>query len=167
MQKISVALLSVLIMFFMPLADALAESEKVMYLGVVNGQVKGNQVVEASRTLPNPELYKASDPAALPDELRIRHSTARAGSDGTLYLMVRQTIPDVQPDATATVKVTLWIDGKKAPAIFTQQGTDVLIDVPSAQKQVELRSDTPMQLLVPANYRGELRVAMNIEGWQK
>ncbi|EBW6452847.1 fimbrial protein, partial [Salmonella enterica subsp. enterica serovar Oranienburg] len=44
-----------------------------------------------------------------------------------------------------------------------QRGEDVVITVPAATRQVELRSDAPAELEVPANYRGNLQIALQVE----
>ncbi|EHA2888021.1 fimbrial protein, partial [Salmonella enterica subsp. enterica serovar Javiana] len=72
-----------------------------------------------------------------------------------------------QQAAGVTTKVTLWADGKSEPAVFTEQGTDVLISLPqdmTPRQQVMLRSDSPVTLQVPANWRGSLQVPLEITG---
>ncbi|EBY0601676.1 fimbrial protein, partial [Salmonella enterica subsp. enterica serovar Oranienburg] len=46
----------------------------------------------------------------------------------------------------------------------SQRGEDVVITVPAATRQVELRSDAPAELEVPANYRGNVQVPVEVEG---
>ncbi|EAM1898707.1 fimbrial protein, partial [Salmonella enterica] len=46
----------------------------------------------------------------------------------------------------------------------SQRGEDVVITVPAAIRQVELRSDAPAELEVPANYRGNVQVPVEVEG---
>lgn len=137
--------------------------EKYMPLGVVNGQVRDNQRLEVKRTLPFPELYREEDPNVLPVSLLIRQATAQKGESGTLLLTLSQVLPD-GGITLITVNVELLIDGKKVRADFQEQGADVLIPVPPAYHQVVLRSDTPVTLAVPANWRGDIRVVMEING---
>lgn len=143
-----------------------AEVEKEMYLGVVNGQVKGNQWVEVTRTLPSPELYRETESAKLPEELRIRHASARSGDNGSLWLTVTQDLPGGER-ASVTVKAALWVDGSKTVVSYREEGLDVVVSVPAALRQVVLRSDTPVTLTVPAGWRGPVRIIMDIEGGRR
>ncbi|ENF8269133.1 DUF5462 family protein [Salmonella enterica] len=145
---------------------AAQDTEKMQHLGVVNGQVKDNQVVEVTRTLTDPVLYKVDAPEALPQTLRVRNATARRADNGAVWVTTRQVLAGQQV-AGVTTKVTLWADGKSEPAVFTAQGTDVLISLPqdmTPRQQVMLRSDSPVTLQVPANWRGSLQVPLEITG---
>lgn len=150
-----------------PATASLTESSQ--RLGVVNGQVKGNQVVEVNRSLSNPVLYKAEVPEPLPQILRVRNTTARGGDNGAIWLTVSQMLPGAKQNenSTVTIKVTLWADGKKTPATYRQQGPDVLVSIPkniTPKQQVVLRSDAPVTLQVPATWRGPVEVMMEITG---
>ncbi|APJ70075.1 fimbrial protein [Escherichia coli] len=136
-------------------------SEKTQYLGVVNGQVVGNSVVKVTRTPTDPVLYRSDD--ALPVQLRVRDAEVRPASGGMAYITVKQVLPDNQ-EARITLKTSLVVDGQKAVLNASQQGEDVLITVPDAQKQVELRSDVPADLEIPVNYRGNIQIALQVEG---
>ncbi|EHU6039897.1 DUF5462 family protein [Escherichia coli] len=136
-------------------------SEKTQYLGVVNGQVVGNSVVKATRTPADPVLYR-SDGGVLPVQLRIRDAETRPASSGMVYLTVKQILPDNQ-EARITLKTSLMVDGQKTALNASQQGEDVLITVPEAQKQVELRSEAPADLEIPVNYRGNIQIALQVE----
>ena len=137
-------------------------SEKTQYLGVVNGQVVGNSVVKVTRTPTDPVLYR-SDDGTLPVQLRVRDAEVRPASGGMAYITVKQMLPDNQ-EARITLKTTLVVDGQKSVLNASQQGEDVLITVPDAQKQVELRSDVPADLEIPVNYRGNIQIALQVEG---
>ncbi|ENG1286632.1 DUF5462 family protein, partial [Salmonella enterica subsp. enterica serovar Chester] len=67
-------------------------------------------------------------------------------------------------DARLTLKTTLMVDGQRAAITAGQRGEDVVITVPAAIRQVELRSDAPAELEVPANYRGNVQVPVEVEG---
>ncbi|MBK0280793.1 DUF5462 family protein, partial [Salmonella enterica subsp. enterica serovar Infantis] len=56
------------------------------------------------------------------------------------------------------------VDGQRAALSASQRGEDVVITVPAATRQVELRSDAPAELEVPANYRGNVQVPVEVEG---
>ncbi|EDA0293039.1 fimbrial protein [Salmonella enterica] len=137
-------------------------SEKTQYLGVVNGQVVGNSIVKLTRTPTDPVLYRSGDMIPLPDNLTIRNAESRAASGGLAYITVKQVLPD-NGEARITLKTTLMVDGKKVTLSARQQGEDVVITVPEAQKQVELRTDAPVELEVPASYRGSLQIALQVE----
>ncbi|EBQ2955754.1 fimbrial protein [Salmonella enterica subsp. enterica serovar Bareilly] len=136
-------------------------SEKTQYLGVVNGQVVGNSVVKVTRTPADPVLYRSGD-TSLPERLTIRNAEFRVASGGMVYITVKQVLPD-NGEARITLKTALMVDGKKVALSAGQQGEDVVITVPEAQKQVELRTDAPAELEVPANYRGNLQIALQVE----
>ncbi|HBA9710785.1 TPA: F4 (K88) fimbria minor subunit FaeF [Escherichia coli] len=137
-------------------------SEKTQYLGVVNGQVVGNSVVKVTRTPTDPLLYRSGDTTALPGSLTIRNAESRDASGGLAYITVKQALPD-NGEARITLKTALMVDGKKVALSARQQGEDVVITVPMAQKQVELRTDAPAELEVPVSYRGSLQVVLQVE----
>lgn len=138
-------------------------TEITQHLGVVNGQVKDNQIVEVTRSLTEPVLYRAATPDALPQMLRIRNATARVADNGAVWVTITHSLTN-QRQAAVTTKVTLWLDGKAVPVSWQQQGVDVLIHCPGAQQQIILRSDSPVILQVPANWRGHLQIPMDIAG---
>lgn len=137
-------------------------SEKTQYLGVVNGQVSGNSVVKVIRTPTDPVLYRSEDTTSLPGSLTIRNAESRTASGGLVYITVKQALPD-NGEARITLKTALMVDGKREALRARQQGEDVVITVPEAQKQVELRTDVPAELEVPASYRGNLQIALQVE----
>ncbi|MEF6560670.1 F4 (K88) fimbria minor subunit FaeF [Escherichia coli] len=137
-------------------------SEKTQYLGVVNGQVSGNSVVKVTRTPTDPVLYRSGDTTPLPGSLTIRSAESRAASGGLTYITVKQTLPG-NGEARITLKTALMVDGKRVALSARQQGEDVVITVPEAQKLVELRTDAPAELEVPVSYRGNLQIALQVE----
>lgn len=162
-QKFTQLMLAALMM--LPLASQSAlNSEKNMYLGVLNGQVQGNSVVKVNRTLPEPVLFRVDSGETPPDRLIIRSAQARPASGGMLFVTVTQKLPASGKEALITLKTALLVDGQKIAPVTTQQGNDVVITLPAAEKQVELRTDAPAELQVPANYRGNIQVEMQVEG---
>lgn len=162
MKKIMIAAALVLSMFCTQSAMAAEYSEKTQYLGVVNGQVAGNSVVKVTRTPTDPVLYRSGDTTPLPDSLTIRNAESRAASGGMANITVKQSLQD-NKEARITLKTALIVDGKKVALSARQQGEDVVITVPEAHRQVELRTDTPAELEVPVNYRGNLQIALQVE----
>ncbi|MED9634479.1 DUF5462 family protein [Escherichia marmotae] len=136
-------------------------TEKTQYLGVVNGQVVGNSVVKVSRTPADPVLYR-SDETSLPEYLTIRNAEARAASGDMAYITVKQALAD-NGEARITLKTALMVDGSKVAVSARQQGEDVVISVPEAHRQVELRTDAPAELEFPVSYRGGLQIALQVE----
>ncbi|EFY6033130.1 F4 (K88) fimbria minor subunit FaeF [Shigella flexneri] len=137
-------------------------SEKAQYLGVVNGQVVGNSVVKVTRIPTDPVLYRSGDTTPLPDRLTIRNAESRTASGGLAYITVKQVLPD-NGEARITLKTALMVDGKKVAISARQQGEDMVITLPEAQKQIELRTDAPAELEVPVSYRGNLQIALQVE----
>lgn len=137
-------------------------SEKTQYLGVVNGQVVGNSVVKVTRTPTDPVLYRSGDTTPLSGSLTIRNAESRAASGGLAYITVKQVLPD-NGEARITLKTALMVDGKKVALNARQQGEDVVITVSEVQTLVELRTDAPAELEVPASYRGNLQIALQVE----
>lgn len=162
-QKLAPLMLATLLM--LPLAAQTAlNSEKTIYLGVVNGQVQGNSVVKANRTLPEPVLFRVDAGETPPERLIIRSAQARPASGGMLYVTVTQKLPESGKEALVTLKTALLVDGQKIVPQTMQQGNDLVIALPVAEKQVELRTDAPVELQLPANYRGNIQVEMQVEG---
>ncbi|HCK1875281.1 TPA: F4 (K88) fimbria minor subunit FaeF [Escherichia coli] len=143
-------------------AQAAEYREKTQYLGVVNGQVVGNSVMKVTRTPTDPVLYRSGDTTPLPDNLTVRNAESREASGGLAYITVKQVLPD-NGEARITLKTALMVDGKKVALSARQQGEDVVISVPEATKQVELRTDAPAELEVPVSYRGNLQIALQVE----
>ncbi|HAG4414664.1 TPA: F4 (K88) fimbria minor subunit FaeF [Salmonella enterica] len=162
MKKTMMAVVLALSALSIQSALAAEYSEKTQYLGVVNGQVVGNSVVKVTRTPTDPVLYRSGDTTPLPGSLTIRNAESRAASGGLAYITVKQVLPD-NGEARITLKTVLMVDGKKVALSARQQGEDVVITVPDAQKQVELRTDAPAELEVPVSYRGNLQIALQVE----
>ncbi|MCN2058133.1 F4 (K88) fimbria minor subunit FaeF [Escherichia coli] len=162
MKKTMMAAALVLSAICIQSALAAEYSEKTQYLGVVNGQVMGNSVVKVTRTPTDPVLYRSGDITPLPGSLTIRNAESRAASGGLAYITVKQVLPD-NGEARITLKTALMVDGKKVALSARQQGEDVVITVPEAQKLVELRADAPAELEVPAGYRGNLQIPLQVE----
>ncbi|MWO00657.1 DUF5462 family protein [Escherichia coli] len=162
MKKTMIAGILVLNMLYTHSALAAGYSEKTQFLGVVNGQVVGNSVVKVTRTPTDPVLYRSGDTTPLPDSLTIHNAESRAASGDMANITVKQSLPD-NKEARITLKTALMVDGKKVALIARQQGEDVVITVPEAHRQVELRTDTPAELEVPVGYRGNLQIAFLVE----
>ncbi|EEY3114257.1 F4 (K88) fimbria minor subunit FaeF [Salmonella enterica] len=162
MKKTMMAATLVLSALSIQSALAAEYSEKTQYLGVVNGQVVGNSVVKVTRTPTDPVLYRSGDTTPLPGSLTIRNAESRAASGGLVYITVKQVLPD-NGEARITLKTALMVDGKKVALSARPQGEDVVITVPEAQKQVELRTDAPAELEVPVSYRGNLQIMLQVE----
>lgn len=162
MKKTMMAAALILSVLSIQSALAAEYSEKTQYLGVVNGQVAGNSVVKVTRTPTDPVLYRSGDSTPLPGSLTIRNAESRAASGGLTYITVKQVLPD-NGEARITLKTALMVDGKRVVLSARQQGEDVVITVPDAQKRVELRTDAPAELEVPVSYRGNLQIALQVE----
>lgn len=162
MKKTVMAVALVLSALSIQSVQAAEYSEKTQYLGVVNGQVVGNSVVKVTRTPTDPMLYRSGDITPLPGSLIIRNAESRVASGGLAYITVKQVLPD-NGEVRITLKTALMVDGKKVALCARQQGEDVVITVPEAQKQVELRTDAPAELEIPAGYRGNLQIALQVE----
>jgi hypothetical protein len=141
-------------------------------LGLVNGIVRHDQVVEAERSLSNPVLFEANSQGVpnMPTLLLVRHAQAQDGGGGAILLEQTQpmAIPGGQPVSLGfKSRVRLWVNGEAVNASYRTQGSDVVIPLPAGAKSVSLRSDGPVSLLYPKSYRGELNLALEIEGWQQ
>ncbi len=108
-------------------------------------------------------LYRTESNDPLPETLVIRNAESRPASGNMVYITVKRTLGDGR-DARLTLKTTLMVDGQRAALSASQRGEDVVITVPAATRQVELRSDAPAELEVPANYRGNVQVPVEVEG---
>ncbi|MCM5118366.1 F4 (K88) fimbria minor subunit FaeF [Escherichia coli] len=162
MKKAMMAVVLALSVLGIQSALATKYREKTQYLGVVNGQVVGNSVVKVTRTPTDPVLYRSGDMTPLPGSLLIRNAESRAASGGLAYITVKQVLPD-NGEARITLKTALMVDGKRVALSARQQGEDVVITVPDAQKLVELRTDAPAELEVSVSYRGNLQIALQVE----
>ncbi|MFM5219600.1 DUF5462 family protein [Aeromonas hydrophila] len=136
-------------------------SEKAQYLGTLNGQRQGDGVIKVMRTLTEPVLFQVQGETPLPTRLLVRGAQMRQASGGMLYITVSQALPEGRV-ARMTIKTTLMVDARRIPLSAEQRGEDVVIAVPEATNRVELRTDTTAELEVSANYRGELRLALEV-----
>ncbi|EDX6251779.1 hypothetical protein CSN65_003320 [Salmonella enterica subsp. diarizonae] len=133
---------------------------------ILNGKDTGKQILDVTPQdseelcLPEAWLTKAG--------VYISLDYFRDGYDTTRQCYVLTKAPsvnvDFDRDARLTLKAGLMVDGKKVVITASQRGEDVVISVPAATRLVELRSDAPVELEVPANYRGNLQVPVEVEG---
>ncbi|WP_052369309.1 DUF5462 family protein [Citrobacter sp. S-77] len=144
-------------------ANSSKNQEKNHYLGVLNGQVEGNSVVKVNRTLTNSVIYDFSSEEKLPNNLIVKDATVRGGNNGSVFVTAKQILPDSKGEAFITLNVAMLIDGKKTPFNFESRGEDAILNIPSNGGTLQLRSDSPVELTVPVNYRGNVRIEMEIE----
>ncbi|EFI6984876.1 fimbrial protein, partial [Escherichia coli] len=97
-------------------------SEKNMYLGVLNGQIQGNSIVKANRTLSDSVLFKADRISTLPAQLIIRNAEARSASGNDVYVTIKQSLPENGKEALITVRMALMIDGVRKGLSYTNTG---------------------------------------------
>lgn len=137
-------------------------SERLFYLGVLNGSIKDAGFVVAKRTIPEPLAYKINIYDEVPESIIVRNAFAKKISQNKISLTVRQ---DLGSNQEAFITLVLWliIDGKHAPINFNQIGEDVFIKVSSAKKTIELKSNDLIELQVPVNYKGNIQVEMQLE----
>jgi len=154
------------LMFFLmdnSLADGGNVQEKNHYLGVLNGQVEGNNVVKVNRTLTDSVIYSVSSNEKSPSNLVIKNAKIRGGRNGSAFITVKQILPEQKGDASITLNIVMLINGKNTSFTFNERGEDVIINVPSHGESLQLRSDSPVELYVPVKYRGNIRIGMEIE----
>lgn len=162
-KSLCIALLLIASTFNHSFAVTNQVSEKVFNLGVLNGQIQGGNIVKVNRTLPDPVIYRQTLRENTTGAIIIRDAKARDASDGSAIITVQNMLPVGQQNAYASLKMTLYVDSKKIPLNFSSRGEDIIINVPTDVEIVELRSDAPVELQVPANYKGNIRVEMQIE----
>lgn len=162
-KSLSVALLLMISTLNYAFAATNEVSEKVLNLGVLNGQVQGGNIVKVNRTLPESVIYRLELGEKSPNILVIRDATARTASNGAAIITVKNLIPGDQQNAYVTLNMSMFVDSKKVPLSFSSRGEDVILSIPPNGKIVELRVDAPAELQVPANYKGNIMVTMQIE----
>ncbi|MFQ6246863.1 DUF5462 family protein [Yersinia enterocolitica] len=162
-KSLSVALLLIISTLNYTFAATNDISEKVLNLGVLNGQVQEGNTVKVNRTLPESIIYRLELGDKSPDTLVIRDATARAASNGAAMITVKNIIPGDQQNAYVTLNISMFVDSKKVPLSFSPRGEDVTLSVPPNGKIIELRVDAPAELQVPASYKGNIKVTMQIE----
>ncbi|HEN3635285.1 TPA: DUF5462 family protein [Yersinia enterocolitica] len=165
-MRVSVITTMLGMMFFWgsnAVADISNIQEKNHYLGVLNGQVEGNNVVKVNRTLTDSIIYNFSSEKKIPNNLIIKDATIRGGQKGNTFITLKRLLPEQKGDAYITLNVIMLIDGERTPFSFYNRGEDVVINVPSYGKNLQLRSDAPVELNIPVNYRGNIRISMEIE----
>lgn len=137
--------------------------DKYLYLGVVNGQVRDNRIVEVQRTPGDPVLYQVASGEPVPQVLRIRDAEARNGERGAVNVTVKGK-GQQNGEASLAISLTQWVDGGRQNVSWIRQGVDVLIAVPPTARQVELRTEGPVTLQVPLDWRGTVEVPLDIVG---
>lgn len=137
--------------------------EKVFNLGVLNGQHQGGGVVKISRTLVDPVFYRLDLRAEKKEYIVIKDAIAKNISNGGVSVTVGNELPTLMQKAYITLNVKMYIDSKIAPVKFNNRGNDIVIDIPFGYESLELRSDSPVELQIPSNYKGKVNVTMNIE----
>ncbi|STA76191.1 Uncharacterised protein [Citrobacter freundii] len=148
--------------------SACAEStERTEQLGVINSQIKDNQIIEVRRSLLNPVIYQDMLPNKLSKTFRIKNSTARQGPDGSVYVSIEQTLPGTSDKSRITAQTILLVDGKRVPLMHSDQGTDILLSMPeniTPQNIVSLTTDEPVTVQIPSSWRGQLNMTMEVSG---
>ncbi len=162
-NSFSIALLLIISAFNYAFAANNEISEKVYNLGVLNGQVQGGNMVKVNRTLSDPVIYRLQLKKNTSGTIIIRAATARTASDGSAIITVQKMLPDGQQNAYVSLNLTLYVDSKKTPLNYSSRGEDIVIITPADGEIVELRSDTPAELQIPANYKGNIKIEMQIE----
>lgn len=156
-KTVIAVLMLVSLTIFLPVSAAQHE-EKRRYLGVVNGQVRDGRTVEVQRTPGDQILYQAGGTSPVPQKLRIRNAEARSGERGTVNITVKES------ETIMAINLTLLVDGRRQKISWEAQGMDVLVAVAPTATQVELRSDGPVTLRVPVEFRGSVEVPLEIIG---
>lgn len=162
-QPLSVALLLMFFVHHYAFAVTDEVSEKLINLGILNGQVQGGNMVKTNRTISDPVIYREELRRGGSDVLVIREATAREVSNGDAIITVKNKVPGGQQNAYITIKISMLINGKKVPINFSMCGKDVILSIPPYAKIIELRVDEPVELQVPANYKGNIMLTMQIE----
>jgi len=137
--------------------------DKNYYLGVLNGQIEGNSRVKVNRSLTDSVIYNIQSDKKLPNNLIIKNATAREGGNGTAFITVKQILSEQKDEVYITLNISMFLDGKRIPLSFSARGVDVVLNIPDNGKHLELRSDSPVELSVPLNYRGNIKIGMEIE----
>lgn len=144
-------------------ADSSNVQEQNHYLGVLNGQVEGSNLVKVNRTLTDSVIYNIASDKKLPNNLIIKNAIIRGGPKGSVFVTIKQLLPEQKGNAYITLNIIMLIDGKRTSFSFNERGEDAIINIPSPGESLQLRSDTPVELKVPVNYRGSIRIGMEIE----
>ena len=160
-MKIKIMMIASLSIFQPVLASNITET--IQFLGVANGQVVGNSLVRVTRTPVDPTLFRIKSPDLLPRELVIRNAESRQAAGGLANIKIKHLSSDGR-HIFLNLKAALIVDGSKVTINANQKGDDLIITVPAAFQQVELRNETVVEIEVPANYRGNLHIPVEIEG---
>ncbi|EBP2552157.1 fimbrial protein [Salmonella enterica] len=160
-MKIKVLMIASLIIFQPVLASDVTET--IQYLGVANGQVVGNSLVRVTRTPTDPTLFRTKSSDLLPHELVIRNAESRQAARGLANIKIKHLSSDGR-NMYLNMKTVLIVDGMKVAINANQKGDDVIIIVPTAFQQVELKSESVIELEVPADYRGNILIPVEVKG---
>lgn len=138
-------------------------NNKTIQLGVVNGRVVNEQVIEIKKTLTDPVLFTAKQ-----DELSkkmskfdILNAKIITETEGNIIIDIKDETQKIQ----TRLNIELWGDGKKMQIQGKSIGSDVSIAVPDNVKLVELRTHRPIIIFVPRYYRGNFKFLLDIVGW--
>lgn len=163
-HRVAVMMVSLAVYLLLPVpVRAVPVPEQRLSLGVVNGQVRDNQVVEVIRTLPRSELLvlRAED-QSLPGSLVLSEATGTVRDDGQLAVHVRRQAVSAGQEALMTVR--LEVDGR-AQRIRLLSTSPLILQVPEATRLVTLRVTEPVRLFLPRGAPGNFALDMEITGY--
>ncbi|WP_435249453.1 DUF5462 family protein [Vibrio sp. nBUS_14] len=86
-------------------------------------------------------------------------------SDGTLTIRGTHTQGN-GVNLQSTVKIETFINNLKVNLVHESSGNDIYIYLPDYYKSIELKVAEPIEIILPTNYRGDLKVNFNVDGWK-
>nr|WP_246879547.1 DUF5462 family protein [Chromobacterium violaceum] len=137
-------------------------------LGIVNGTVVANQMVEIIRPLPNPVLFRVQrdEVERMPTSLILRGTQSTIAPEGTLLAKVRWSAPQLADGRErlieAELPLLLRVDGKEVRPQLHRRADDLELTLPIASQRIELICDGPIQFRVPVGYRGKVSLVLDM-----
>nr|WP_269212307.1 DUF5462 family protein [Chromobacterium piscinae] len=142
--------------------------EATQELGIVNGAVVANQMVEITRLLPDPVLFRVerNEVDQMPTMLILRRAQATTAPEGSLLAKIEWSdghrADGRERRIEAELPLRLRVDGADVRPTLRIRGPDLELALPPAAQQVALFSDGPVRFRAPAWHRGELKLTLDI-----
>ncbi|GAB2649513.1 DUF5462 family protein [Vibrio panuliri] len=132
-------------------------------LGTVNGDVV-NEEVQIAKSLVNPVLLsvRQAELSAPLQTIVIKDVQLIQQSGGAVEILL--TTMQRNQRIRTHLSLGLWLDDEAVNMSAKASGSSVLLTVPAAFKQLEVRAMSPLSITLPVSFKGPFQFDIEIEG---
>lgn len=146
-------------------ASNIKVENQIEHLGVMNGEVVGQNEVKIEQMLREPILFTA-DANKLSQELKsviVKEAKLLNNQTEDVLFSIKKPLGSGK-SITTHITVGLWLDGTKVKLIGKQSGNAVVFSIPPEHKLIDIRATRPIEMFLPREYKGDFNYNLDIEG---